>query len=101
MSDLDSIRNPKELLEYMDNITYGFVGKNGKKYLDMYSKEWNDWYEQCFVQSGEEVLNSKIGTCWDQVELERLWFEKTDIVLKQYLLGLKLTEKMIFQLIHF
>ena len=76
MSDLDSIKNPKELLEYMDNITYGFVGKNGKKYLDMYSKEWNDWYEQCFVQSGEEVLNSKIGTCWDQVELERLWFEK-------------------------
>ena len=42
----------------------------------MFSEEWNDWYSQCFVQSGEEVLESKIGTCWDQVELERLWFEK-------------------------
>ena len=75
----DEINSPEELLEFMDkNITYGFLGKNGKKYTDMYSPEWNDWYDECFVQSGEEVLKSKIGTCWDQVELERLWFEKNN-----------------------
>ena len=74
---MDDIKNPEELLKFMDkNITYGFVGKNGKKYSNLYSPEWNDWYDECFVQNGEEVLESKIGTCWDQVELERLWFEK-------------------------
>ena len=73
---MDNIKTPEELLSFMrNNITYGFVGKNGKIYTDIFSEEWNDWYEQCFVQNGSEVLNSKVGTCWDQVELERLWFE--------------------------
>ena len=40
MNILDSINTPEELLEYMNNnIKYGFVGKNGKKYYDMYSSE--------------------------------------------------------------
>ena len=38
--------------------------------------EWNDWDKECLVQPGEEVLKTNIGTCWDQVELERLWFSK-------------------------
>ena len=83
MDILEQIKTPEELLEYMsNNITYGFVGKNGKKYYDMYSEEWNDWHDECFVQSGEELLTSKIGTCWDQVELERLWFEKNNYSFK-------------------
>ncbi len=83
--NFDNIKTPEELLEFMnDNITYGFVGKNNKKYLDMYSKEWDDWYEMCYVQTGEEVLISKIGTCWDQVELERLWFEKNNYNFKTF-----------------
>ena len=79
MNILDSINTPEELLEYMNNnIKYGFVGKNGKKYYDMYSSEWNDWHDECFVQTAEEVIESKTGTCWDQVELERAWFEKNN-----------------------
>jgi hypothetical protein len=58
-----------------ENITYGFLGNNNKKYTNRFSEEWNVWYDICIVQSGEEILNSKIGTCFDQVELERLWFE--------------------------
>ena len=85
MDILNSIKTPEELLEYMShNITYGFVGKNGKKYYDMLSEEWNDWYTQCFVQNGEEVLESKTGTCWDQVELERLWFEKNGYIIHTF-----------------
>jgi len=77
MNKIYDIESPEELLDYMNkNIKYGFVGKNGKQYTDMFSEEWNDWYSQCIVQTGEEVLKSNIGTCWDQVELERLWFEK-------------------------
>ena len=74
----DEIKTPRELLTFMgQNITYGFVGKNGKKYLDEHSLDWaNNWYNECIVQSGEEVLKTKVGTCWDQVELKRLWFKK-------------------------
>ncbi len=75
---LKNIKNPEELIKFMEeNITYGFVDKNGKKYLDMFSKEWQDnWFNKCIVQTGKEILKTKIGTCWDQVELERLWFRE-------------------------
>ena len=66
---MDSIRTPEELLEYMDSITYGFVDKDGNKNIN----DFSNW-DNCVVQDGEEVLKSKVGTCWDQVELERLWF---------------------------
>ena len=70
--EFERIKTPKEFLEYMNNnITYGFIGKNGKKYQNFSSEEW---FEEGIVQNGEEVLKSKIGTCYDQVELERLWF---------------------------
>lgn len=72
----NDIKNPEELLSYMiDNVTYGFVGKNKKIYDDTESEEWCDWYQECLVQTGEEILKSNVGTCWDQVELERLWFK--------------------------
>ena len=39
----DRIDSPQELLKYMDmNIKYGFVGKNGRKYFNQFSEEWND-----------------------------------------------------------
>ena len=81
--EFDKINSPQELLDFMsNNIQYGFIGKNGKKYIDQDSEEWNDWYEECLVQTGEQVLKTKIGTCWDQVELERLWFEKRNYEIK-------------------
>ena len=83
MEILDMIKSPEELLQFMNNnIKYGFVGKNGKKYTNMYSPDWNDWYQVCYVQNARDVLNSKIGTCWDQVELERAWFEKNNYAFK-------------------
>ncbi len=81
--EFNKVNNPQELLSFMsNNIKYGFVGKNGKIYIDQNSEEWNDWYEQCLVQTGEQVLKSKVGTCWDQVEIERLWFEKKGYEIK-------------------
>ncbi len=76
----NNIKTPNELLRYMQqNIKYGFVSKTGKIYDNPQSTEWkNDWYLNCVVQSGNEVLNTKHGTCWDQVELERKWFEENN-----------------------
>lgn len=77
-NNFNNIKTPMELLKYMDNITYGFIGRNGKKYTDMNSTDWNDWYDECLVQTGENVLITNIGTCYDQVEIERLWFHKNN-----------------------
>lgn len=81
--DFNKISNPEQLLEFMgQNIKYGFARKNGEICISQEPEEWNDWYEQCVVQTGEQVLNTKVGTCWDQVELERLWFEKNHFEIK-------------------
>ena len=42
----NNIKNPKELLEFMDSITYGFIGKSDKKHTDANSEEW---YNECLV----------------------------------------------------
>ncbi|MDD3340971.1 MAG: hypothetical protein PHN72_02055 [Bacilli bacterium] len=69
---------PDQLIQYMtQNIHYGFVSKNGKIYKEQGTEEWNnDWYPTCIVQDGESLIESHYGTCWDQVELERKWFDE-------------------------
>lgn len=90
---LDNIKSPEELSNYMsEKIQYGFVGKNGKVYLDDNSDEWNDWYEQCIVQTAEEVINTKVGTCFDQVELERLWFDNNNYETKTFFVWFEIDE---------
>ena len=94
MNILNELKSPYDLLEYMNsNITYGFVGKNGKKYSNMYSEEWNDWYKVYYLQNGEDVLKSNVGICWDQVELERLWFEKNNYSFKTFFIIFEVDRK--------
>lgn len=83
--EFSNIVSPEELLEYMKtNVRYGFISKSGKIYNNPDSNDWNDWYSKCIVQTGKEVLYSCTGTCWDQVELERFWFENNNYVIKTY-----------------
>jgi len=79
ISDFKNIKTPSELMDFMNNnITYGFISKTGKKYIEQ-NEEWNkDWFTQCIVPTGESMLKTKCGTCWDQVELERKWFQEHD-----------------------
>ncbi len=76
----ENIKTPRELSEYMQkNIKYGFVSKSGEIYDEPGNEEWNnDWYHNCIVQDGESLLKTKYGTCWDQVELARKWFEENN-----------------------
>lgn len=71
----EKIDNPNDLQIFLaENIKYGFVSKTGKKYF-FGDKNWGrDWYKSCIVQSADKLLETKCGTCWDQVELERKWF---------------------------
>lgn len=77
---MNDINTPNELLSYMDNIIYGYKGNDGKYYTDDYS----NFGSLCEVQTGEEVSKSKIGTCWDQVELEASWFESHNYEYETY-----------------
>jgi hypothetical protein len=69
---LINTKSPEELLKFMDNIKYGFVDREGKPY----DGNSNEWLEKCSVQLGRDIFKTKHGTCWDQVELERDWFDK-------------------------
>ena len=80
----DNIDTPQELLDYMgNNIKYGFITKDGKKEFNNYS----NFYDECMVQTGKEVLITKVGTCWDQVELERMWFIEHGYNIKTYFIS--------------
>lgn len=74
-SNFDLLKKPSDLMVFMnDNIIYGFVGKSGRKYT-YGDKDWQkNWLTDYIVQSGDEMLETNRGTCWDQVELERKWF---------------------------
>lgn len=86
------IKTPEDLLKFMEeNIIYGFVSKDNKIYKDPDSLEWNnDWYSECIVQDGEGLLETKHGTCFDQVELERNWFSENNYKFKTIFLCFKL-----------
>lgn len=87
------INTPRELFEYMSlNMTYGFIGKNKKTYTDSSSQEWDDWATECVVQTGDEVLKTNVGTCWDQVEFERLWFKNNNYIFKTFFICYKFDE---------
>lgn len=85
--NFEKIKSPDELLSFMkDNIKYGFVGKEDG---EIYSPEHEGWRKgdppEKRLQDPKEVLDSGYGTCWEQVELERHWFEKQKYEFKTFL----------------
>lgn len=70
----------KEIMDLLDTIEYGFKDSNNKNIFETnktkWDKEFNDFY---YLQTPEELLKSKCGVCWDQVELERKLFNKENI----------------------
>ena len=82
----NSINTPEELLDFMEkNIHYGFITKDNEVYTDPTSDKWSDsWYKRGIVQTGDNVLKTLYGTCWDQVELERKWFDEHNYNSKSY-----------------
>lgn len=65
----------EKIMHFMDDIEYGYVTKDrNKKYVidDTYSDNY-------ILQSPKELMISKVGVCWDQVELERYYFKGYDI----------------------
>ena len=64
----------EEINSKMDTIEYGWVDSSNNKHVDM--KNYSDSY---VLQSPENLLRSRLGVCWDQVELERKLFNDNGI----------------------
>lgn len=74
-----------DIMRIMNSIEYGFKDENGKNIFNANPKKWNDeFYKFYYLQTPEELLKSKCGVCWDQVELERKLFQENNIQVKTY-----------------
>ena len=62
-----------DVYNILENIQYGYIYEGKDISDDQY--QFGTYYR---LQSPDKLLDSKYGVCWDQVELERLWFEKNN-----------------------
>ena len=69
-----------EVLELMDNISYGWKSKTNQLKTNIDDTFFNE-YE---LETPKEVIKNKIGVCWDQVELERYYFRNQCLELQTY-----------------
>ena len=79
IKELDFI---KPLINIIEDIEYGWIDKNNNKHYIVDETYANNYK----LQSPEEIIENKIGVCWDQVELERCYFEKINYPTKTYFL---------------
>lgn len=69
----------EEIMRLMDKINYGWVDKDNNPHTKL-----QDMIKMYKLQSPEELIKSKVGVCWDQVELERYYFKEKNIEIKSY-----------------
>ena len=73
----------KKIMDELNDIEYGFKDIYGNNLIN--SEIWDtDFSNFYFLLSPDELLSSKCGVCWDQVELERKLFNDLNIVCNTY-----------------
>lgn len=79
--DYIDIKTPTQLYEFMkENIKYGFYSTYDNRTHTRIDMNDDELYEKLLfttysLQTPKELLDTKFGICYDQVELERKWFE--------------------------
>lgn len=68
----------------MNQMEYGFKDSSGQNIINNLEKWDNEFDKFYYLQTPEELLISKCGVCWDQVELERKLFSDNNINFKTY-----------------
>ena len=63
INEMTDIKTPKDVLSFMDKIKYGYVDINGEKHINSL-KGVRTLYR---TPSVEDVLNTEVGNCIDQV----------------------------------
>jgi hypothetical protein len=74
MKDINKVKTPKELLEFMDkNFDYGYLGIDRVHHYD--EPDFDElWYDNYVLSNYNDVLRTKTGNCYDMTEFERTWF---------------------------
>ena len=73
-----------KIFSVMNQIEYGFKDPSGQNIINDLNKWDNEFDKFYYLQTPEELLTSKCGVCWDQVELERKLFSDSNINFKTY-----------------
>lgn len=73
------MKKAEEVMKLMDEIEYGWVDKEGNRHTKL-----QGFADNYMLQSPEELIESKLGVCWDQVELERYYFKQRGIKINSY-----------------
>ncbi len=76
------------IINLMGTINYGFLDKEGINIFALNNVE-QSFNENYYLMPPQETLNKKVGTCFDQVELERKLFSKIGIKTSSYFLCFK------------
>lgn len=71
----NEVKTPEGLLKWMSrNVRYGYITNKGNVSFDFDAMD-----EEYRLQNPESVIETKVGVCWDQAELERLIFDIFEI----------------------
>ncbi len=81
----EDVTTPEELLKFMDQIEYGFVTPDHQRIIGN-GKDFDKNILSWTLSSPEKLLETKLGHCFDQVEIERDWFTKHNYIFKTYFL---------------
>lgn len=73
----------EKVMKIMETIEYGVPNELNQNLLKIMDEE-KVFYEHYKLQTPEELMQSKMGVCWDQVELERFLFEQNNIKVESY-----------------
>lgn len=77
---MEQIKSVIDLMNFLENIKYGWMDINQNIYLDT-EKGFKKKY---VLSKPEEVIENKVGICYDQVELERVVFKNSGIKFNTY-----------------
>ena len=74
----DELQTPEELMQFMSaNLKYGFVNDDDKVFVT--PDELRQMEQHYKIRLGDDLIKNGYGLCWDQAELQRLFFEKNNI----------------------
>lgn len=76
----DEVQSPKELILFLDeNIKYGIIGKNNEVLCNSSSENFQKVGVKYWrLRKAFDIIESGVGQCYDQVEIERDWFSKNN-----------------------
>ncbi len=77
---MEQINNVMDLMNLLDSIEYGWMDIDKNTYINT-EKGFKKKY---VLSKPEEIIESKVGTCYDQVELERSAFKNLGLKFNTY-----------------